>query len=136
MAVRTSRLEASVGFSQKSGKDLIRKAQEAALRWPRTAPSIAELRKERNSLIARVEKSHQQGDHYVAIVLATKALALMESELGTEHPDVASLLNDLAGFHEKRRRYADAEPLHRRALAIREKMCGAEHPDVATSLAN
>jgi tetratricopeptide (TPR) repeat protein len=60
----------------------------------------------------------------------------LEAELGPEHPDVATSLNDLAELLHSQGKYAEAEPLYRRALAIREKILGSEHPDVADVLNN
>jgi tetratricopeptide (TPR) repeat protein len=70
--------------------------------------------------------NHSTSDHW----RSTKKL------LGSENPDLATLLNNLADLYGKQARYADAERLHKRALAIREKTFGSEHPDVAQSLNN
>ncbi len=56
--------------------------------------------------------------------------------LGTEHPDVAQSLNNLAELYEKQGLYRAAEPFLKRALTIQEKALGPEHPDVAESLNN
>jgi tetratricopeptide (TPR) repeat protein len=71
---------------------------------------------------------------------------------GEEHPDVATSLNNLAGFLDTQGKYDEAEPLYRQSLAIRCKVCaihratssrdhsckvlGEEHQDVAASLNN
>jgi tetratricopeptide (TPR) repeat protein len=68
--------------------------------------------------------------------LYMRTLALVEKVLGPEHPNVATILNNLAGLYDSQGRYEQAEPLHERALAIREKVLGPEHPDVAQSLNN
>jgi len=47
-----------------------------------------------------------------------KALELAERQLGPEHPDVATSLNNLAELYREQGRYAQAEPLQKRALAI------------------
>jgi tetratricopeptide (TPR) repeat protein len=65
-----------------------------------------------------------------------KSLAISEQELGANHPDTATSLNNLAGLYESIGRYTEAEPLYVRSLAIREKELGANHPDTATSLNN
>jgi tetratricopeptide (TPR) repeat protein len=52
----------------------------------------------------------------------------------SDHPGVATALNNLALLYQAQGRYADAEPLHKRALAIGEKTLGPDHPDVAVSL--
>ncbi len=69
-----------------------------------------------------------------AIVEAEKALEVAEKNVGSDHPDVATSLNNLAELYQKQGQYARAEPLCKRALEIREKTLGPEHPDVAQSL--
>ena len=60
-----------------------------------------------------------------------RALAIDETSLGQEHPDVAIDLNNLAGLLQATNRLAEAEPLMRRALAIDEASLGNDHPKVA-----
>ncbi len=62
------------------------------------------------------------------------ALHIREQSLGSEHPDVASPLNNLAELYRAQGKYAEAEPLYQRALHIREQSKGPEHPDVASPL--
>ena len=64
------------------------------------------------------------------------SLAIAEKALGPDHPDVATILHNLASLYHAQGRYADAEPLYKRSLAIMEKALGPDHPDVATSLNN
>jgi tetratricopeptide (TPR) repeat protein len=68
--------------------------------------------------------------------LYQRSLVIWEKALGSEHPDVATSLNNLATLSRAQGRYAQAEPLLRRSLAIWEKALGPEHPDVATTLNN
>src|ERR1700754_2870520 len=65
-----------------------------------------------------------------------QALEIYEKQVGPEHPDVASVLNNLAVFYTNERRFAEAEKTHLRALAIREKLYPPEHPDIAQSKCN
>ncbi len=64
--------------------------------------------------------------------MAKKALKVAEREFGSDHPDVATDLNNLADLYRAQGRHSEAEPLHKRTLAICEKALGPEHPDVAT----
>ena len=57
-----------------------------------------------------------------------KSLAMRETALGEDHPDVAQSCNNLAELYRALGRYDEAEPLHRRALEIREKRFGPDHP--------
>ncbi len=76
------------------------------------------------------------GNYDRGVVVATKALAVAEKEMGADHPDVATSLNNLAELYRRQGQYAAAEPLYTRSLAIREKALGKDHPDVAQSLEN
>jgi|GEM_PF-3215124 len=65
-----------------------------------------------------------------------RSLAITQKEFGPDHPDVATILSNLAALYRNEGDYASAEPLYRRSLSIREKALGPNHPDVATSLNN
>ena len=77
-----------------------------------------------------------QGKHVEAEPLNDRSLAIDEKALGSEHPAVATTLNNLALVFDAQGRYGEAEPLYKRALAIWETALGPEHPDVATKLEN
>jgi tetratricopeptide (TPR) repeat protein len=76
---------------------------------------------------------YQAGKFAEAVPLAQRVLAIAERALGSDHRDVATLLNNLAELCRRQGRYTDAEPLYKRALAIREKVPDPGHPDIATS---
>ena len=63
-------------------------------------------------------------------------LQILEAELGPQHPDIATSLNNLALLYDNLGAYDKALPLSQRALDIREKVLGPQHPDVANSLNN
>ena len=65
-----------------------------------------------------------------------RALAIREQQLGTEHPNTATSLNNLASLYASQGKYVEAEGLCKRALAIREQQLGPTHPDTAQSLNN
>jgi tetratricopeptide (TPR) repeat protein len=71
-----------------------------------------------------------------AAPLLQRALAIREQQLGPNHPNTASSLNNLAMLYRAQGKYAEAEPLYQRALAIYEQQLGPHHPDTATSLNN
>src|SRR6266498_125567 len=93
---------------------------------------LAEADKLYNESIGLREK----GQYGKAIPLAERALAIRQKTLGAEHPDTATVLNDLALLYCEKGDYAQAEPLYRRALAIRQKTLGAEHRGTAPVLNN
>ena len=65
-----------------------------------------------------------------------RALAIYEKAFGSDHPYVATTLNNLAEIYRNQGNYAEAELVLQRSLAINEKALGPDHPDVATSLNN
>jgi tetratricopeptide (TPR) repeat protein len=67
--------------------------------------------------------------------LLEQALRMRERELGTEHPDVAESLHELALLYWDQGEYhAKAESLSRRTIAIREQALGPDHSSTASSL--
>ncbi|MCS6785458.1 MAG: tetratricopeptide repeat protein, partial [Thiobacillaceae bacterium] len=97
-------------------------AQGAGIEWETLNQEVMEL--------------YRAGHYDRAVVVARKALQVAEQNVGREHPDVATSLNNLAALYRAQGAYTQAEPLIKRALAIQEKALGREHPDVATSLEN
>ena len=91
---------------------------------------------ERDILNQEFMELYRTGKYERAVVVAKKALEVAEKNVGPNHPDVATSLNNLALLYYTQGQYAQAEPLHKRALAIWEKALGPDHPDVATSLEN
>jgi tetratricopeptide (TPR) repeat protein len=77
-----------------------------------------------------------KADYAEAETLKRRALAIFETSLGPDHPNVATNLNNLAQLLHATNRLAEAEPLMRRALAIDETSYGPDHPDVAINLNN
>src|SRR5215472_620473 len=68
--------------------------------------------------------------------LKRRALAIDEANLGNDHPEIATDLNNLAQLLKDTNRLGEAEPLMRRALAITEASFGSDHPNVAIRLSN
>jgi CHAT domain-containing protein/Tfp pilus assembly protein PilF len=79
---------------------------------------------------------YDAGKYDQALPLVERVLEIRERVLGTEHPDVARALNNLAILYDDKADYAKAEPLFQRARAISEKSLGPEHPYVASILNN
>lgn len=79
---------------------------------------------------------YSQGRYDRAVLVAKKALEVAEKTVGSNHPSVATSLNNLAELYSAQGQYAQAEPLYKRALAINEKALGPDHPAVAQILEN
>ncbi|HXG24111.1 MAG TPA: tetratricopeptide repeat-containing protein [Chthonomonadales bacterium] len=97
-------------------------AQGAGIEWEILNQEVMEL--------------YRAGKYDRAVRVAQKALQVAEQNVGPDHPDVATSLNNLAVLYDTQGDYAKAEPLYKRALAIWEKALGPDHPDVATILEN
>ncbi len=71
-----------------------------------------------------------EGRYQEAIPVAAGIIELGESELGPSHPNLAAMLNNLAGLHDALGHATEVEPLYQRALAIQENAgasrCGHE----------
>ena len=63
-------------------------------------------------------------------------LKMTEKRFGSDHPDTATSLNNLAGLYRSMGRYGEAEPLYARSLEISEAQLGPDHPDTAGSYNN
>ncbi|MCC6658694.1 MAG: tetratricopeptide repeat protein [Rhodocyclaceae bacterium] len=77
-----------------------------------------------------------QGRYADAEMLLSVILLTWERTYGTEHPQVAAGLNNLAELYQAQGRYPEAETLYKRSLAIKEKAFGTEHLEVALVLNN
>ena len=87
---------------------------------------------ELEALDQQIVELYEQGRYQEAIPLAERRVEILEAQLGPEHPDVASSLNNLAALYDLQGRYEDAEPLYQRVLGISEAQLGPEHPNTVT----
>jgi tetratricopeptide (TPR) repeat protein len=65
--------------------------------------------------------------------LYKRSLSIIEQQLGPEHPDVATSLNNLANLYYVQGRYSEAEPLYLAGLRILSQVSeqsGFEHPNL------
>ncbi len=77
-----------------------------------------------------------QGRYSEAELLYKQALTIRKQQLGDNHADTATSLNNLAELYRVQGRYSEAEPLYKQALAIFKQQLGDNHADTATSLNN
>jgi hypothetical protein len=89
-----------------------------------------------NLALALGRAEHEQNNYQQAEPLYLRALRIREQTLGTEHPDTAQSLNNLAALFYAQGQYVEAEPLLVRTLRINETALGAEHPDTAVAFNN
>jgi hypothetical protein len=88
------------------------------------------------AILDAAERAEARGDHKETERLLREALALQESRLGAQHPEVANVLNNLAVVCEMNGKPDDAEACYRRAYAIAKSRLRADDPFVATSRHN
>ncbi len=77
-----------------------------------------------------------QGLYNQALNWCYQGLKVTKKRLGEEHPDVTSILNNLAGLYSFQGRYSEAEPLYLKTLELRQRLLGEGHPNVVASLNN
>lgn len=61
--------------------------------------------------------------------LADSIKNVFQREVGEEHPDVATSLNNLASLYKSQGGCSEAEPLYIQALDILERRLGVNHPN-------
>ncbi|MFN6153666.1 MAG: tetratricopeptide repeat protein, partial [Dolichospermum sp.] len=77
-----------------------------------------------------------QGLYQVAGFWYQQWVKVNQTLFTSDHPDVATSLNNLALLYDSQGRYSEAEPLSLDALKMRRRLFTGDHPDVATSLNN
>jgi tetratricopeptide (TPR) repeat protein len=70
-----------------------------------------------------------QGRYNDAEPLYLQSLDIWKRQLGDDHPDVATSLNNLALLYESQGKYSEAEDLAQQALVIYQNRLGNEHPN-------
>ena len=80
------------------------------------------------------EVSDQAGDDQQALQFYRRALAMQESDLGVDHPDLVPVLTAMAALQLKDKHYAEAEALLQRILKIERTAFGERHQNVLTTL--
>jgi CHAT domain-containing protein/tetratricopeptide (TPR) repeat protein len=77
-----------------------------------------------------------EGEDFEAERLYERALVIHEKVLGSNHPQFAKTLNNLACLHRDLGRNAVAKQLFARAINIFEASLGADHPNLIAPLGN
>ena len=104
---------------------------------PATLPMFAQgAGNEWDNLYNEFMELYRTGKYDRALIVAKKALEVAEKNVGPDHNDVATSLNNLATLYYSQGKYAQAEPLYNRSLKIRAKTLGPDHANVAKSLEN
>jgi tetratricopeptide (TPR) repeat protein len=113
-----------------AAKELLDVADTEATRVAANDDLVADILKVRAGI------AHDAGDHQKARELLHRALELRERALGSDHPNVAPLLDKIASVEKALGNPAAQVAAVRRALAIRERAYGSDHPETALGLVN
>ena len=100
-----------------------------------TTPAFAQV-DQRQDLFQKTYELYGQRKYREAIPLAQQLVELDQKDLGSEDPETATALNNLAELYRLAGDYAKAELFCSEALRIREKVLGHEALDTAQSLNN
>jgi serine/threonine protein kinase/tetratricopeptide (TPR) repeat protein len=76
------------------------------------------------------------GSYATAVTLLEKARATRERELGADHPDTLTTLNNLAGAYQDAGRLPESIPLFERVRDVRVAKLGPDHPSTLSSINN
>lgn len=89
-------------------------------------------------LLDRVASYFQDGPalYAAAVERFRRALALDSQDLGEEHPDTLTRMNNLAHTLWRQGDLPGARALQEQVLALRRRILGEEHPDTLTSMSN
>lgn len=87
-------------------------------------------------LTSEVMNLYGSGDYAQGVSVAQRALQVAEQDFGSDHPNVALSLNNLAELHEAQSEYGEAEQLYKRSLEILEKAYGQDNPFLVPTLLN
>ena len=115
------------------------KIAAAELRWQDAAEhfgTAAHLHPSFEHNLAASYYYKRVGQYDRAMAIAKDNVALAKRDFGTDHPDYATSLNNLAELLKAKSEYEKAEPLYQKALEITKNTLGTDHPSYATSLNN
>ena len=155
MAVRASRAEAEArAVNEFLQNDVLAQAGATAQARPGTAPDPdlkvrTALDRAAAGIAQRFEKqpmveaSIRQtiGNAYVDLGIypeaqkhLQRALELRHGQLAEDHPDMLSIMSDLAWLYRNEGLFAQAEPIASRVLEIRRRTLGKTHPDTLEAM--
>lgn len=69
----------------------------------------------------------KNGEYARGVEVAKRAIVIAEQEMGPDHPEVATSLNNLAAIYVHQGKYAQAVALYKRSLTIYKKALGVSY---------
>jgi tetratricopeptide (TPR) repeat protein len=79
---------------------------------------------------------HSDGWYGEAEELFMQVMQTMKRVLTNEHPDILSIMHNLASAYITQRRWKEAEELFMQVMQIRKRVLSDEHPDILSSMRN
>ena len=123
-----------LNFSQQGDETIALSIFEEGLSLARNGRLPDRVRAE---LLGSAGVSHRRLEHYdQAAASYREALAIQRGLLGPNHPEVGTLLNNLAVVMNSTGKFDEAEALNREAMLVRQIALGKDHPYVANSMVN
>ncbi len=93
-------------------------------------------RKSDDSLRRQAKLREKLGKYGEAEELYKFVLAIFDEEFGRDHPEVATILQDLADAYYKQKKNGKTDPLDGHVLGIYDEKLGPDHLDVARTLSS
>jgi CHAT domain-containing protein/Tfp pilus assembly protein PilF len=87
-------------------------------------------------LLVLAHQKHVEGKYAEAEVLLTRALEIDVKAFGSDSPEIASILNNLAEAYREQGKNADAEQMYLRAITIDTKAYGRDSGELVHALNN
>jgi len=88
------------------------------------------------SLESRIVELNGRGQYADAVPLAKQVVDLRQKKTGTDDPDYASAVSNLAMLYKSLGRFEDAQPLLEQSLAVRRKVLKQNDPLTIATLGN
>src|ERR1700744_285660 len=88
------------------------------------------------SLESRIVELNGRGQYADAVPLAKQVVELRRKKSGTDDPDYASAVGNLAVLYKALGRFDDAQPLLEQSLDIRRKVLKPNDPQTLATLGN
>ena len=109
---------------------------ERGIKAPPVDPSVDVAAEQLEGLHAQIMELYADGRFTEAEPLVQQALSTVEEIHGTDHPDTANALNNLAVVEKRLGKYDAAGAHYQRALTIQKQQLGATHPGTLTTMRN
>lgn len=134
--VRDIGLDAVAGLPFEDKQARIREIERLLREYQSLPEERRDEKAEERLLSAAADTYYAMANYKEAEPLLRRLVSIAEMRYGSESPEFARNINNLASLLQTTNRLDEAEPLMRRVMAIVELAYGPEHPKVAIALSN